>query len=137
MKIFICLIIKCQATASWTRWWSGMASSLPLLMSTLESQLTAEQPSIKKTGIQQQQQQTVNIQRHKEEPTTRRQQVCAHDIITPQTPQGGAHRQENNTLQKPPYRSQNSEPHVRLHSLGVWHRGEEPPEHLPLKTSRA
>ena len=117
--------------------WNGLELTL---MSTLESQLTAEQPSIKKTGIQQQQQQqqkTVNIQRRKEEPTTRRQQVCAHDIITPQTPQGGAHRLENNTLQKPPYRSQNSEPHVGLHSLGVWHQGEEPPENLPLKASRA
>lgn len=32
--------------------------------------------------------------------------------------QGGGHKLENNTLQKFSSRSQNSEPHVRLHSLG-------------------
>ena len=35
------------------------------------------------------------------------------------------------------HRSESSEPHIRLPSLGVWHRVEDPPEHLALKASRA
>ena len=31
------------------------------------------------------------------------------------------------------HRSESSELHVRLPSLGVWHQEEEPPEHLALK----
>ena len=47
--------------------------------------------------------------------------MCAYNIITsqtsPPTPQGRDHKLENNILQKFSYRSQNSEPQVRLHSL--------------------
>ena len=38
--------------------------------------------------------------------------------------------------QKFSHRSESSEPHFRVPSLGVWHWGEKPPEHLTLKASR-
>lgn len=40
-------------------------------------------------------------------------------------------------LQKFSYRSESSEPRVRLPSLGVWHQEEETPECLALKASGA
>ena len=41
------------------------------------------------------------------------------------------------TTQKFSRRSESSEPHIRIPSLGVWHQEEEPLEHLALKASRA
>lgn len=35
------------------------------------------------------------------------------------------------------HRSKNSDPHIRLPSLGGWHQEERPPEHLALKASMA
>ena len=35
------------------------------------------------------------------------------------------------------HRSENSETHIRLTSLGIWHQEEEPSEHLALKVSGA
>ena len=33
------------------------------------------------------------------------------------------------------YRSENSEPHIKLPCMGAWHWEKEPPEHLALKAS--
>ena len=33
------------------------------------------------------------------------------------------------------YRSQSSEPHIKLPPVGIWHWEKEPPEHLALKAS--
>ena len=40
-------------------------------------------------------------------------------------------------LQRFSHRSESSEPHLRVPSLGVWKWEEEPPEHLALKASGA
>ena len=35
------------------------------------------------------------------------------------------------------YRSESSEPHIKLSRVGIWHWEKEPPEHLALKASGA
>ena len=35
------------------------------------------------------------------------------------------------------YRSESSEPHIKLPRVGIWHWEKEPPEHLALKASGA
>ena len=45
------------------------------------------------------------------------------------------HNLENNYIAEVLHRSENSEPHVRLCILGMWHQAE-PPENLPLKATR-
>ena len=35
------------------------------------------------------------------------------------------------------YRSESSEPHIKLPHVGIWHWEKEPPEHLALKASGA
>ena len=50
--------------------------------------------------------------------------------------QGGGHKLENNILQKFSYRSQNSEPHVRLHSLGGLAAGRRAPRAFAFESQQ-
>ena len=119
-----------------TRWQSRRTLSSPPLTSTPKSQLTAEQPLIKKTG-------TYPKKRH----------YTSKDIKKkPNKMVGGMHSPYNQIpyllggqptnwriiiLQKFSHRSESSEPHIRLPSLGVCHWEEDPTEHLALKASGA
>ena len=46
------------------------------------------------------------------------------------------HKLKNNYTTELSHRSESSELHVRLPSMGVWQCEEEPPENLALKASR-
>ena len=110
----------------------------PPLMGTPKSQLTAEKPSVKKTRIS-------------PEPTPKFYIQRKTDIRNYETV-GGVHSQYNQIPYHPggqptnwriiisqnfSCRSESSEPHARLPSLGVSHWEEAPLEHLPLKACGA
>ena len=66
----------------------------------------------------------------------RQQEECTHNIIKPHAPQVGD-PQPREQLFAEVLPQENSEPHVRLPSLGVWPQEEEPPEHSALKANGA
>ena len=59
------------------------------------------------------------------------------DISNPVPPWWEAHRLGLTGSQRPTYRSESSEPHIKLSRVGIWHWEKEPLEHLALKASGA
>ena len=103
--------------------------SSPLLTKTPKSQLTAEQPSTEKCW---------NLP--KKIPDIRRQGRSHNETVGGYSqipyPTGGLPKNWKIIIpQKFSHRSESPEPHIRLPSLGVQQREEEPPENLALKAS--
>ena len=102
-----------------------------LLTKTPKSQLTAEQPSTKKMLEPTKKRYPTS----KDKATVRWQEGCNCDKANPIPAEWVTHKLENNYITKFSHRSESSESHGRLPSLGVWQQKEEPPENLALKAS--
>jgi len=74
------------------------------------------------------------LRSHKLHDTTKKKKSHTGQLGDPQTKKK---KEKKTVLQRITQRSESSNLHMRLPSLRVWDREEEPPEHLVLKDSRA